>query len=107
MTSQVKIVVTVPLSDGDKLRAAIAQAGAGQIGNYSACSFSSVGTGRFLPGLGANPTIGTSGKPEEVAEERIEVTCARDKLAKVVAAIRRAHPYEEPSIDIYELLDLE
>lgn len=98
-----KIVVTVPIADADKLREAIGQAGGGKIGNYSFCSFSSRGTGRFLPNKGANPAIGEVGKPEEVEEERIEVTCADELVADVVAAIKRVHPYEEPVVDVYPL----
>lgn len=95
----------MPEADADKLRKAIGEAGGGKIGNYSNTSFSVRGVGRFLPQEGANPAIGQVGKLEEVAEERIEVTCERDKLGQVVAAIRQAHPYEEPAIDIYALLD--
>ncbi|MES2203446.1 MAG: Nif3-like dinuclear metal center hexameric protein, partial [Patescibacteria group bacterium] len=61
------------------------------------------GTGRFTPGPGANPTLGIVGKPEQVEEERIEVTVDAAALDDVVAAIKKAHPYEEVPIDIYEL----
>lgn len=99
-----KIVVTVPEADAGKVRRAIGDAGGGALGNYSHASFSVKGTGRFLPGEGAKPAVGEVGKLEEVAEERIEVTCERSKMDAVVAAIRRAHPYEEPAIDVYPLL---
>jgi hypothetical protein len=98
-----KIVVTVPITDADKVRQAIGEAGGGKVGNYSFCSFSVRGTGRFLPGSGAHPTIGEVGKPEEVEEERIEVNCTDELVADVLTAIRRVHPYEEPAIDIYLL----
>ena len=98
-----KLVVTVPVGDADKVRQAIGEAGGGKVGNYSFCSFSVRGTGRFLPGEGAHPAIGEVGKPEEVEEERIEVNCTDELVADVVSAIRRAHPYEEPAIDIYPL----
>ncbi len=98
-----KLVVTVPVGDADKVRQAIGEAGGGKVGNYSFCSFSVRGTGRFLPGEGAHPAIGEVGKPEEVEEERIEVNCADELVAGVVSAIRRAHPYEEPAIDVYPL----
>lgn len=106
MSELVKIVVTVPEADADKLRQAIGKAGGGKVGNYTYCSFSTKGVGRFLPQNGANPAIGEVGKPEEVIEERIEVTCEQAKLKEVVAAIRSAHPYEEPAIDIYSLQSL-
>lgn len=104
MNQLVKIIVTVPEQDAYKLRKAIGDAGGGRIGNYTHCSLSVKGVGRFKPKKGANPTVGEVGKPEEVAEERIEVTCEQDKLKDVVKAIREAHPYEEPTIDIYPLL---
>ncbi|CAN5127886.1 N/A [soil metagenome] len=104
MTEQVKIVVTVPVADADTLRRAIGEAGAGVVGDYSFCSYSVTGVGRFIPQSGANPTIGTVDQPEQVEEERIEVNCDRQDLAAIVAAIRAAHPYEEPAIDAYPLL---
>lgn len=106
MTELVKIVVTVPQGEADALRQVIGKAGAGRVGNYSFCSFSTVGTGRFLPEDGARPTIGHVGKPEEVVEERIEVTCERRYMADVVEAIRAAHSYEEPAIDVYPLISV-
>lgn len=98
-----KIVVTVPVKDADKVRLAIGEAGGGKVGKYSFCSFSTRGVGRFIPGEGAHPAIGEVGNPEEVEEERIEVTCDDTLVANVVSAIRTAHPYEEPVIDIYSL----
>lgn len=103
--NSVKIVVTVPENEADDLREAIGRAGAGKIGNYGHCSFSSKGVGRFMPQTGANPTIGQLGLPEQVAEERIEVICETTIAKAVVKAIREAHSYEEPAIDIYPLID--
>lgn len=98
-----KIVVTVPVGNANRIRQAMGEAGAGRVGNYTFCSFSVRGTGRFLPGNGATPAIGQVGTLEEVEEERIEVNCDDALVADVIAAIRRAHPYEEPAIDIYTL----
>lgn len=105
MNEFVKIVVTVPTPDADSLRNAIGQAGAGEIGNYDFCSFSSRGLGRFRPLKGAKPSIGEINNLEEVEEERIEVTCVKEKINDVISAIKKAHPYEEPVIDIYPLLN--
>ena len=102
-----KIVVFVPEADGERLREAMGQAGAGRIGNYDHCSFTSRGIGRFRPMAGAAPAIGEVGRFEEVTEERIETLCAEDRLRDVLAAIRRAHPYEEPAIDIYPLAGID
>jgi hypothetical protein len=104
MSQLVKVVVTVPETDADKLRQAIGDLDGGRIGNYTHCSFSVKGTGRFKPEDGAHPAIGQVGRLEMVAEERIEITCQEGKLKNVVAAIRRVHPYEEPTIDVYPML---
>lgn len=102
-----KIVVYVPENYGDKLRQAMGNAGAGKIGNYSHCTFTLKGTGRFKPEEGANPTIGSVGKLEEVKEDRIETICEEDKLHAVLKSIKDAHPYEEPATDVYliEVID--
>ncbi|MBP9690972.1 YqfO family protein [Candidatus Woesebacteria bacterium] len=102
-STHVKIVVFVPETHTDAVREAMGKAGAGKIGNYSHCSFSSKGIGRFKPEDGANPHIGEVGKFEEVAEERIETVCSREKLQKVIAAIKEVHPYDEVAFDVYPL----
>lgn len=102
-SKKVKIVVTVPETHADILREAIGKAGGGKVGNYSHCSFSSKGVGRFRPEAGANPYLGAVGKPEEVVEERIEVTCSREKLEEVIKAIKSVHPYDEVALDVYAL----
>lgn len=101
MEKRYKIVVYVPESHADALREAMGNAGAGVIGNYSHCTFSLKGTGRFKPLPGAHPAIGEVGTLEEVDEERIETVCAGEKLDAVLAAIKAAHPYEEPATDVY------
>jgi len=101
----VKIVVFVPVAEAGKVREALAASGAGKMGNYEACSFSTKGVGRFRPLAGAKPFVGEIGKAEEVEEERIETICEKDKLEGVLAAVRAVHPYEEPAIDIYPLLN--
>lgn len=98
-----KLVFTVPVKDAEKVRQAIGRAGAGRIGDYAFCSFSSVGVGRFLPLFGAKPAIGKVGKPEKVKEERVECVCDARVIKKVVAALKKAHPYEEPAYDVWEL----
>ena len=103
----VKIGVGVPVSHADAMREALANAGAGEMGDYSHASFSYRGFGRFKPLEGANPAIGEVGKLEEVEEERIETICPKEKLRDVIAAIRAVHPYEEPAIDVTELLNVD
>ncbi len=106
MSKNVKIVVGVPTTHANQVREALASAGAGQMGNYSHASFSSKGIGRFKPLKGAKPNIGKIGVIEEVEEEHIESPCPRDKVKEVVEAVKKAHPYEEPAIDIYPLEDI-
>lgn len=102
---QVKISTTVPIENADELRKALGDAGAGIFGDYKYCSFSVTGKGRFLPLDGANPHIGQVGKLETVEEEQIEVICDRAVAKQVVAAMKKAHPYEEviPLIDENDL----
>ena len=101
----VKIVVFVPLTHTDIVREAIGKSGGGIIGNYDACSFSSVGIGRFKPNEKANPHIGKANKLEKVEEERVEFVCPRNKAKFIIKAIKKVHPYEEVALDIYPLLD--
>lgn len=102
---KVKIVTFAPLDYADIVRQALGDAGAGAIGEYSYCSYSVVGKGRFMPSDNANPHIGQPGMPEIVDEERIEVICERDKARTVIAAMKEAHPYEEVAFDIIPLLE--
>lgn len=102
-SDNVKIIVFVPETHTDIVREAMGNAGAGKIGNYSFCTFSSKGVGRFRPENGANPHIGEIGKDEEVQEERIETVCSREKLQEVIAAIKKVHPYDEVAMDVYPL----
>lgn len=102
-TKNVKVVVFVPLDAADAVREAVGKVGAGKIGNYSFCTFSSKGVGRFLPEQGANPAIGEVGKLEQVEEERIEFICPRIILDQVISEIKIVHPYEEVAFDVYPI----
>ncbi|MBW8752240.1 MAG: Nif3-like dinuclear metal center hexameric protein [Propionibacteriales bacterium] len=102
-----KLVVFVPASDADTVRDAITGAGAGALGDYDSCTFSSAGEGRFRPLEGADPTIGTVGEVETVAEVRIESILDRRLRSAVVAAMLAAHPYEEPAYDVVPLASLD
>jgi len=102
----VKIRVSVPLEAADKVRQSMGQAGAGIQGNYQFCSSSVKQTGRFKPTIGARPAIGQIGELEEVEEELLETICEKKLVKKVIAEIKRAHPYEEPAIDIMPRYDI-
>lgn len=83
--------------------AAVTAAGAGQVGAYDQCHFRTSGTGSFRPLAGADPYIGSVGAVEQVAEDRVELVLPRGRRAAVVAALRAAHPYEEPAFSVLEL----
>lgn len=100
-----KLGVMVPAADADGMRAALAGAGAGEIGDYDHASFTVAGEGRFRPLPGSDPTIGSVGEAERVDEVRIEVVFPRGRRAHVVRAMLAAHPYEEPAYDVLELAD--
>lgn len=101
-----KWVIFVPPADAEPLRASLFAAGAGHIGDYSHCSWSVVGTGQFLPGDGADPAIGTVGSVERLDEARVEVIAPAGLRARILAAMRAAHPYEEPAFDVLSLAAL-
>jgi dinuclear metal center YbgI/SA1388 family protein len=102
-----KIITFIPVGPAiSTVRDALSAAGAGRIGDYSDCSFATAGTGQFKPLTGANPTIGDVGRLERVAETKLEMILPRARRAAVVAALRAAHPYEEPAFDLFEVAEL-
>ena len=88
----------------DAVRTALFEAGAGRIGDYEHCSWYTQGTGTFLGREGTNPSLGEAGREQRVAELRLETVFPEEKQEDVIAAMRRAHPYEEPAFDVYALL---
>lgn len=104
---KVKLVTFAPIEDADKIRRALGDAGAGSLGEYSYCSFTTKGVGRFTPSDKANPHIGKANKPEEVQEEKIEVVCDKDNAKEIIKVLKQAHPYDEVALDIYPLLSEE
>jgi len=99
-----KLVVFVPREALNEVREALFAAGAGRIGNYEHCSWYGEGTGTFLGGEGTSPNVGQPGREERVAELRLETVFPSERQDEVLAALRRAHPYEEPAFDVYPLL---
>lgn len=95
-----KLVVFVPHDAATRLVDALAAAGAGALGDYDRCAWTTTGTGTFRPLAGANPAIGTVGAVEEVPETRVEMVVPAGRRGAVVAALRAAHPYEEPAFDL-------
>lgn len=96
-----KLVVFVPQSHADKVRNALAETGAGNIGNYDSCSFNINGTGTFKANENANPYVGKLGELHFEPETRIETIVPTYKIKQVVKAMLEVHPYEEPAYDIY------
>lgn len=96
-----KLVIFTPATHAEEIRKVLGNAGAGFIGNYSHCSFSANGTGRFLPGENTDPFIGQQGKLEQVDEVRIETIVPEHLLRRTVTAMVKAHPYEEVAYDVY------
>lgn len=106
MKELVKIVVFVPEENAGDIRNALGKAGAGKIGEYTYCSYSIKGVGRFKPSDDANPHIGKAGQIAEVNEERIEVACEKEQAQDILKVIKNVHPYEEVVVDVYPMLSL-
>ncbi|HUG86455.1 MAG TPA: Nif3-like dinuclear metal center hexameric protein [Euzebya sp.] len=102
---RMKLVTFVPPEHSTAVRLALADAGAGVIGDYDACSFRSPGVGSFRPGADSRPFIGDAGQQTDVAEERVEVVVPAARRDTVVAALQQSHPYEEVPYDLYPLVE--
>ncbi len=102
-TNELKLITFVPEEALDSVSNALFAAGAGNIGDYSRCSYRLRGQGTFLGGQSTNPAVGQRGRLETVDEVRLEVVIPAKKLPEIVAALRATHPYEEPAFDIYPL----
>ena len=98
-----KLVTFVPEKDVESVSRALFDAGAGRIGNYTSCSFRTVGTGTFFGEEGTNPAVGEAGKLERAEEVRLETVVPIDRIEPVIRALRQAHPYEEPAFDLNQL----
>lgn len=102
-----KLITFIPQHQVDEVAEALYQAGAGRIGHYSHCGFHTRGKGTFFPLEGARPAIGRQGRLEQVEEIRLETVVRSDRIQAVVAALRRAHPYETPAFDVFRHHDVE
>jgi len=99
-----KLIVFVPPGALDAVRDALFAAGAGRIGAYERCSWYTEGTGTFLGSEGTSPAVGEPLREERVPEVRLETVYPAELHDEVIAALRGAHPYEEPAFDVYELV---
>ena len=98
-----KLCVFVPESHLEAVKDALFDAGAGKIGAYDRCSWQTKGTGQFRPLRGSSPYIGREGEIETVEEYRVEMVCDDRFIRDAVAAMKKAHPYEEPAYDVWKL----
>ncbi len=101
-SSHYKLVVFVPEDHVETVSDALFNAGAGQIGHYTHCSFRASGTGTFKPHAGANPTIGRIDQLERVAEARLEMLIPVADVGRIIHTLRMVHPYEEPAFDLFK-----
>ncbi|MGQ0333703.1 NGG1p interacting factor NIF3 [Halomonas elongata] len=102
-----KLAFFVPEEDAETVKEAVFATGAGRIGDYEACCFQTRGTGQFRPLEGADPHIGRVGDLERVTEFKVELVCDDSLIHNAVAALRQAHPYEEPAFDVWRLEDIQ
>ncbi len=98
-----KLCVYVPESHLDVVKQALFEAGAGRIGDYDSCCWQVAGQGQFRPLAGADPFVGTVGAVETVVEYKVELVCDDALIGAAVAALKAAHPYEEPAWQVWRL----
>lgn len=98
-----KLVFFCPTESAPLVKEAIFEAGGGTIGNYESCSFEQEGTGAFTPTENAHPTTGKIGMPHHAMEKRVEILISSDSEQTIVAAMKKAHPYEEVAYELYPI----
>lgn len=103
---QYKLCFYVPREHAEAVKAAVFAAGAGRQGDYDCCAFQVAGEGQFRPLAGSQPHIGQHDQLERVPEYRVEMLCPASLLPAALKALRQAHPYEEPAIDVWPLVDI-
>lgn len=101
-----KLCFFVPQSHAEVTKAAIFEAGGGRIGDYDSCAWQTLGQGQFRPREGSQPFTGSQGKLEQVTEYKVEMVCTDELIEAAVAALKLAHPYEEPAYEVYRLADI-
>lgn len=103
--SHYKLCFYVPLDKLEAVKQAVFDTGAGSQGNYRNCCWQTVGQGQFMPVEGAKPAIGAQHKLEQLQEYKVEILCEAAVIKQAVAALKQAHPYEEPAFDVLALID--
>ncbi len=100
-----KICTFVPETHLEIVKQALFEAGAGRIGDYDSCCWQTAGQGQFRPLQGSTPFIGSKRQVETLEEYKLELVCRDDKIKTAIRALRNAHPYETPAIDVWQLAD--
>ena len=101
MDKHYKVEFYVPATHLEEVKNAVFDAGGGKLGNYDNCCWQSEGTGQFRPCPGSRPFIGTQGAVEQVLEFKVEFICGGGCLPQVIAALKKAHPYETPAFQYW------
>lgn len=101
----VSIVSYCPLEEADAIRDGLNELGILTVGDYDQVFTYQLSQGSWRPLPGSNPHIGTLGEIERAEEARIEFRCEESRAAEAVAKIRELHPYEEPVINVFPLLN--
>jgi len=101
-----KMCYFVPETHVEQTKQALFDAGAGRIGDYDCCAWQSLGKGQFRPLEGSDPFLGKAGEIEAVDEYKVELVCADELIKDALAALKRAHPYEEPAYEVYRMEEL-
>lgn len=100
------VVFYVPVADADVVKNAMFKAGGGTIGNYQHCAWQTEGHGQFMAMEGANPTLGELNKLHKEPELKVEMVCPKENIKKVLAALKKAHPYEEPAFHVLQSVEV-
>lgn len=98
-----RIEFYVPETHLEQVKAAVFNAGAGRLGEYTECAWQTSGTGQFRPGEASSPYLGAKGAVETVNEYKVELVCEKRHLTASIAAMKQAHPYEEPAYAVFSL----
>jgi len=100
-----KLVFFVPETHVEAVKSAVFEAGAGRLGDYDSCAWQTLGQGQFRPLDGSNPFMGQHGEVETVREYRVEMVCQDALIRPALAALKAAHPFEEPAYDVWALAE--
>src|SRR5579862_5316127 len=100
-----KVCFYVPTEHAEIVKNAMFAAGAGKIGEYSCCAWQVLGEGQFMPLDNSHAFIGEKNQIEKISEYKIEMVCAPETIKNAIAALKTAHPYEEPAYQVFKLED--